>query len=166
MESKVLLLNADFTALGICSVSKAFLLVYLNKAELVSADTQNPLRSVSRSYPRPTVIRLLRYVNYSLPRSIALTSHNVFRRDGYKCQYCGSKQNLTIDHVVPRAQGGQHNWKNVTTACLKCNSIKGSRTPDQANMPLKMQPFKPNFVMFLRQFSGQLNKDWMTYLVH
>ena len=78
----------------------------------------------------------------------------VLRRDHHTCQYCGSQKRLTLDHVIPRAQGGPHTWENVVTACAPCNSQKGNRTPAQAKMPLKHPPKAPMnpVVAFAEQF--------------
>jgi len=160
---KVLILNQDYSALTICSVKKAFILVYLNKAELVANASEIQLRSVSQSFPMPTIIRLFNYVN--LPyRGVMLNRQNVFKRDNFTCQYCGSRKDLTIDHVIPRSRGGRSSWRNLVTACKRCNSKKGDLLPEEANMPLVRPPFKPSFIMFLRDFSGHIEQDWMPYL--
>lgn len=160
---KVLILNQDYSALTICSVKKAFILIYLNKAELVSQADGMALRTVSLAYPMPSIIRLFSYV--SLPyKGVMLSRQNVFKRDGHTCQYCGATKDLTLDHVIPRSRGGRSHWNNLVSACKRCNSRKGDRTPEEADMPLKKQPFKPSFVMFLRDFSDHPEKDWEPYL--
>lgn len=164
MSRKVLVLNQDFTALSICSVPKAFLLVYLNKAELVSDAGGLTLRSVSCAYPMPSIIRLNQYINTPYRNSVMLNRQNLFRRDGYMCQYCGAEKDLTMDHVHPRSRQGKSSWDNLVTACKSCNSRKGDLTPEEANMPLKQKPFKPSFVMFLRDFSGRVDENWLIYL--
>ncbi|MGF1533436.1 MAG: HNH endonuclease [Bernardetiaceae bacterium] len=165
MNQKVLVLNTDFRALSVCSVSKAFVLVYLNKAEIINAVQGHSLRSVDRQFPMPSVIRLLRYV--SMPyRGVMLSRQNIFKRDGYECLYCGAKTNLTLDHVVPRSKGGRTSWTNLVTACQSCNSEKGDRTPEEANMPLPYEPFRPSFVMFLKEFSRIGEESWQDFLMH
>jgi 5-methylcytosine-specific restriction endonuclease McrA len=160
---KVLILNQDYRALTICSVQKAFTLVYMHKAELVS-DYQNLfLKTVSASYAVPSIIRLFRYVQ--LPyKGVMLSRQNIFRRDGNECQYCGSTHDLTLDHVLPRSRGGLSTWENLCTACKTCNARKGDHTPDEAGTPLKVKPFKPSFLMFLREFSGVIDENWRPYL--
>ncbi|MFZ9098645.1 MAG: HNH endonuclease, partial [Burkholderiaceae bacterium] len=72
---------------------------------------------------------------------------NIFARDGSRCQYCGKRfptSELSIDHVVPRSQGGKTTWTNVVTACRGCNHRKGNRTPEQARMPLLYVPYVPS----------------------
>lgn len=93
-----------------------------------------------------------------------LSRQNIFKRDAHKCLYCGSKKDLTLDHVLPKSRGGASNWTNLATACKKCNSIKGDRTPEEAEMPLIILPFKPSYIMFVRNFSGFTSADWIQYL--
>ncbi|MGB3695162.1 MAG: HNH endonuclease [Spirulinaceae cyanobacterium] len=70
-------------------------------------------------------------------------NREVLRRDRHSCQYCDSKKKLTLDHVIPRSKGGKHTWDNVVTACERCNSKKGSRTPTEAGLILKSKPKAP-----------------------
>ncbi len=163
MHRKVLVLNADYRALSVCTVYKAFLLTYLQKAEMVNKVEGKYIRTVAQSYEVPSVIRLLHYVNMPY-KNIMLTRHNVFKRDGQQCAYCGSKESLTIDHVVPRSRGGGSTWDNLITACRSCNSKKGDCLPEEANMPLPYKPYKPSFIMFLREFSGSRDESWLPYL--
>lgn len=163
MTGAVLVLNEDYTALSLSTVNKAFLLIFLDKAELVHEVAGGELRTVNASYPRPSIIRLRRYVNFPY-RGVELTRHNVFKRDEKRCQYCGEKGELTLDHVVPRSKGGPSNWANLITACRPCNSRKGNFTPEEAGMTLRRRPFKPSFLMFVREFSGVPDEQWLTYL--
>lgn len=160
---KVLILNQDYRALTVCSVQKAFILVYLKKAEMVLESSEGQLRTVSEFYPMPSIIRLFRYVN--LPyKGVMLSRQNIFKRDEGKCQYCGSTKDLTLDHVLPRSKGGRSTWDNLVSACKPCNSRKGDLTPEEAKMPLSRPPFKPSFIMFLRDFSGKAQEEWKPYL--
>ena len=163
MGRKVLVLNQDYRALTVCSVNRAFLLVYMEKAELVTNAKNAFLRTITKSYAVPSIIRLHDYVNIPY-KGVVLTRHNVFKRDAHLCQYCGAKSELTLDHVLPRSRGGQTTWDNLATACKPCNSRKGDLTPEEAKMPLSRRPFKPSFFMFLRDFSGQIDEEWLTYL--
>jgi 5-methylcytosine-specific restriction endonuclease McrA len=163
MGRKVLVLNADYRALTVCSVSKAFLLVYMNKAEVVRKVENEFLRSVTQLLVMPSVIRLFSYV--SVPyKGVMLSRQNIFRRDGHRCLYCGSREDLTLDHVLPRSRGGKTSWQNLATACKRCNSKKGDFTPEEANMRLPYQPFKPSFVVFLKEFAGKNNDHWTPFL--
>lgn len=161
--AKVLILNQDYSALTVCSAEKAFVLIYLQKAELVKEDPQKKLHTIDRTYPMPLVIRLHRYV--SIPyKGVMLSRQNIFRRDGFSCQYCGARHELTIDHVLPRSRGGKSSWTNLVTACKHCNNKKGDLTPEEANMPLRRKPFRPSFVLFLRHLSGPLSEEWIPFL--
>ncbi len=163
MGRKVLVLNQDYSALTVCSIPKAFLLVFLKKADLISESATEQLRSVSQSFPMPSVIRLHRYV-YLPYKGVMLSRQNIFRRDGGQCQYCGTPEDLTLDHVLPKSRGGRTSWDNLATACKRCNSRKGDLTPEEAGMPLKTKPYKPSFVMFLRDFGGSIEDSWLPFL--
>lgn len=163
MGRQVLVLNADYSAISTCTVPKAFLLVYLNKAELVAESETQLLRSVSSVFAMPTIIRLHHYVNVPF-KTIELSRQNIFKRDSHKCQYCGSSKDLTLDHVLPKSRGGRTSWDNLITACKLCNSKKGDSTPEEAQMPLRYLPFRPTFIVFVRDFSGQVENDWLPYL--
>ena len=160
---RALVLNYDYTPVGVCTVERAFLLIYREKAEQIQSFENFELRTVSRSYPVPAVVRILRYVNIPY-KSVELTRNNIFKRDRFSCQYCGSERDLTLDHVVPRSKGGPSNWKNLVTACKTCNAQKGDYTPEEAGLPLKQAPYKPSYVMFLRDFSGFEFDEWIPYL--
>ncbi len=163
MGRKVLILNADYSAISICTVPKAFLLVYLNKAEMVAEIPKAQLRTITRTYPLPSIIRLNSYVNVPF-RGVVMNRNNIFKRDNNNCVYCGHHKDLTLDHVMPKSRGGKTHWENLVTACKKCNSRKGKQTPEEANMPLKYSPFKPTFLTFVRDCSGKLEDNWLPFL--
>lgn len=163
MGKKVLVLNQDYSALTICSVEKAFILVFLDKAELVSESQSNYLRTISSTFPMPSIIRLHRYVHLPF-KGVILTRQNIFKRDGHRCQYCGTHEDLTLDHVLPKSRGGKSSWDNLVAACRRCNARKGDYTPEEAEMALRQKPYRPSFIMFLRDFSGHLEEDWHPYL--
>lgn len=160
---RVLVLNQDYSPLTVCSAERAFLLIYADKAERVHDDPELTMRTVSTEFKMPSVIRLQKYI-YVPYKSVLLSRQNIFKRDRHECQYCGATKDLTLDHVMPRSRGGNSTWNNLTTACKKCNSYKGDRTPEEAEMPLKTVPFKPSYVMFVRNFSGFTSEEWLTYL--
>ncbi|MBK0404772.1 HNH endonuclease [Adhaeribacter sp. BT258] len=163
MDYKVLILNQDYSAISLCSVQKAFSLIYLEKAEMLEKYENSFLRSISATYPKPSVIRLSRYVHIPY-KGIALSRHNIMKRDHFQCQYCGSNKNLTLDHVYPRSRGGKSTWTNLLTACNRCNTRKGDRTPEEAGFALKQQPKKPTLVAFLRLHATHLDQSWAHYL--
>ncbi|WKN44340.1 HNH endonuclease [Tunicatimonas pelagia] len=163
MKRNVLLLNQDYQPLTVCSMERAFLLVFLNKAELLTEAENDEIRTVNKTFPCPAVIRLYRYVN--LPyRGVVLTRQNVFKRDKFTCQYCGSPKNLTLDHVIPRSKGGKTSWANLVTACQPCNTQKGDRRPHEANLKLQQKPHRPTYLIFLRDHSGSMRKEWQPFL--
>lgn len=157
------MLNQDYSPLTVCSAERAFLLIYAEKAERVHDDPKMKLRTVTTDYPMPSVIRLQDYI-YVPYKSVLLSRQNIFKRDMQECQYCGNGRDLTLDHVLPSSRGGKSSWVNLTTACKKCNSVKGDRTPEEAGMPLTSQPFKPSYIMFVRNFSGFTSDEWLKYL--
>ena len=161
--SAVLVLNQDHTPLTICSVQRAFLLVFLQKADLLCIIKNRRLRSVSKAYPFPSVIKINRYVNRPY-HGVVLSRHNIFKRDRHKCQYCETAKDLTLDHVVPRSKGGISSWTNLVTACKECNAKKGDNTPEKAGMKLKAAPFRPSYVSFIGLANGVLRKEWEPYL--
>ncbi|MFT7032165.1 MAG: 5-methylcytosine-specific restriction endonuclease McrA [Cyclobacteriaceae bacterium] len=163
MNDKVLVLNQDYSPLTLCTVSRAFLLVFLEKAELLAADKNGYMRTVSMSYPKPSVIKIKSYVHVPY-KGVVLSRYNILKRDAHKCQYCGTTKDLTLDHLIPRSKGGKSTWKNLVTACKRCNSRKGDSTPTEAGLVLQKPPFKPSYIMFLRNSVGELNDDWQQYL--
>ena len=160
----MLVLNHDYEPLSICNVRKAIILLYLGKAELIAACDGKQLRSVYTSMPYPSIVRLSVYIR--LPyKKIVLSHKNILRRDGHVCQYCGKSESmLTVDHVVPKAKGGPDTWENLVTACVTCNNKKGDRTLHDAGMKLLRKPIRPNHVMFIRHFVGNVDDHWKPYL--
>ena len=161
----VLLLNQDYTPLTVCSVQRAFMLIFLNKVDLVSEIKEKKLRSISRSFPFPSVVRTKNYV--SVPyKSVTMSRFNVFKRDEGKCQYCGTNRDLTIDHVIPQSKGGKSTWTNLVTACKKCNSLKSDYSLNKVGMKLIKKPVKPSYISFLRLSHAMYREEWNLYLNH
>ena len=163
LAGHVLVLNADFQALSVCSVERAAVLVLLRKADLVEAHAGRALRAATTSLPWPSVVRLRGYVRVPY-RKVLLTRRNLLRRDSHACQYCGATERLTLDHVLPRSRGGPETWENLVAACTRCNNRKGSRTPEEAGMALDRPPFRPSHVMYMRDFLGETEEAWKPYL--
>jgi 5-methylcytosine-specific restriction endonuclease McrA len=165
LKSKVLVLNQSYEPISICSVKKAILLLLLTKAELIAPKDGLVLRSVNNKVPLPSIIRLSRYIK--IPhKKIELSRKNILRRDGYRCQYCGTTSgNLTVDHIIPKSRGGTDTWENLVTACISCNNKKGNRTPEEAGMKLLAKPRKPNHIIFIKSFVGSsIDSQWKPYL--
>lgn len=163
MNLKALVLNLDYSPITVCTVQRAFLLVYLRKAELVKANNTYFFHTVSDTFSMPSVIKLIKYVNVPY-KGVGLNRENVFKRDGFKCQYCGTENELTLDHLVPKAKGGKTSWNNLITACKSCNSIKGNYSPKEVGLQLSYHPYRPSYIMYLKNLSGNRFEEWEPYL--
>ncbi|MFP4355660.1 MAG: HNH endonuclease [Phycisphaerae bacterium] len=170
LDSHVLVLNKHYAALRVTSARRAMSLLFKDIAEIVSVEDQQYcsydfeswcevsefraryerehhewIRCIKFELAVPRIIRLLTYDR--LPRrNVRFTRRNIFARDLNRCQYCGRKfpmSELSLDHVVPRSQGGGTDWQNIVCACVKCNVKKGGRTPAEAHMKLISKPVKP-----------------------
>ena len=163
--NQVLVLNASYEPLNVCSVRRAHVLVYKGKAEVVE-ELEQPLHSANDTYPWPHVIRLVNYVR--VPRTVKrrISRRALFARDGWRCVYCGNAGGrLTLDHVVPRSKGGESIWENVVTACAPCNLRKGDRLPEEASMTMRRLPRPPAPVLFIRLAApAGLPTTWQRYL--
>lgn len=129
------------------SWQRALCMQFVGKVEVVS-EHEWPIRTISCCFPAPAVVRLLRTVKVR-PTYVRFSRDNVYLRDGHRCQYCGTAcrhDELTLDHVVPRCRGGKTTWKNIVTACVRCNRRKGRATPEEAGMPLRTRPGRPRWL--------------------
>ena len=144
--ARVLILNASYEPLHVCSVKRAVNLLMHEIVERVE-DSRRVLRTPSTLFPVPSVVRLKRYVRRPHRQRVAFNRRNVFRRDDQRCQYCGGRaHDLTLDHVVPRSRGGPTSWENVVACCRACNARKRDRTPEEARMHLLRRPKAPAFL--------------------
>jgi 5-methylcytosine-specific restriction endonuclease McrA len=108
-----------------------------DKADVILEYSDKIIRTVNRVFKVPAVIRLMKKI--SLKFSVKLSRRNVFIRDRYHCQYCGTSgtaSSLTLDHCKPRSKGGKFSWENLVACCVVCNNNKGDRTPEEAGMSL------------------------------
>ncbi|MDF1521493.1 MAG: HNH endonuclease [Trueperaceae bacterium] len=163
--ARVLILNASYEPLHVCSVKRAITLLMHDLAERVQ-DGDRVLRSPSAVVPVPSVIRLRRYVRRPHRQRVAFNRKNVFRRDDHTCQYCGVRSHdLTLDHVQPRSRGGPTTWENVVACCRRCNATKRDRTPVEAGMALRRRPSAPAF-LFSSAYGvlPDLDPAWEAYL--
>ena len=165
-----LVLNADYRPLSYYPLSlwswqDSIKSVFLDRVSIVSYYDRQ-IRSPSFSMKLPSVIALKSYIRtQSNPN---FTRFNVFLRDKFSCQYCGCKNELTFDHLLPRSKGGKTDWDNVVTACSACNVKKGGRLIKESGMTLNQWPFQPttedlhkNGKNFPPNF---LHESWMDYL--
>ena len=193
LDNSVLVLNRMFMAIHVICVRRAFTLLTKEVAEVVSEEDgqfasydfkswrevseyraqhfrraeDDWIRTVSCEIQVPRVIRLLNYER--LPRQVVkFNRRNIFARDNNLCQFCGKRfpsGELSLDHVVPRSQGGATTWENIVCACVSCNVKKGGRTPRQANMALIRKPEKPKRSPLLKQKMSNLKyQSWTSFL--
>jgi 5-methylcytosine-specific restriction endonuclease McrA len=165
-----LVLNADFRPLSYYPLSlwpwqEAVKAVFLDRVNILS-EYDTLVRSPTTEFRLPSVVSLKTYVKPQ--RNPAFTRFNVFLRDRFECQYCGSDHDLTFDHVVPRSRGGQTTWLNIVTACSPCNLRKGGKMPKIAQMHPRQVPFAPT--VHDLQTNGRLfppnhlHESWMDFL--
>lgn len=163
---QVLVLNATYEPLSVVSVKRAVVLLLKEKAELIEA-AEAYLRAENFQIPRPLVIRLVYFVKIPRRMSLPVTRRTILARDNYTCQYCAAtpvRQELTLDHVLPRSRGGKITWENVVTACKKCNGRKGSRTPAEANMLLLTEPVRPRYLAIAALTNLEVRQAWNKYM--
>ena len=162
LEQPTLVLNRNWQQVNVATVSRALVLLWNESARVVDpadyrlyswsdwselrpSEEERFIQAVRLRLRVPEVIVLADYDR--LPSAaVSFSRRNVFKRDHWSCQYCGCQpggEELTIDHVIPRSQGGISTWENCVLACVGCNKRKADRTPEQAGMPLRKQPVRP-----------------------
>ncbi len=165
IDKPVLVLSQSFEAFNICHVRRAIVLILRGKAEMLE-NGLGYIHTAEDSFPIPSVIKLAYTVKR--PRhERKMTRFGIFHRDNYTCQYCSkTSHQLTLDHVVPRNQGGEHSWENVVSACAACNRRKAGMTPKQAHMKLIRQPRQPhyNVPFYIPQHHLKNLEQWQKYL--
>jgi 5-methylcytosine-specific restriction endonuclease McrA len=167
LELPTLVLNRHWQPIHVTTVVRALVLLWNDSARVVEpeeyrlyawdewAELEAPdgmpcIRSARLRLRAPEVISLSRYDR--LPSTaVTFSRRNVAKRDHFVCQYCGVQpggESITIDHVVPRSQGGASSWTNCVAACHACNFRKADRTPEQAGMRLRRRPTRPEWKPF------------------
>jgi 5-methylcytosine-specific restriction endonuclease McrA len=159
---KALVLNATMEPLCVVPARRAVVLVLSSKADVVQTNGHR-FRSEHLDISAPSVVRLRSFVRVPYRRRAALSRRGVFIRDGHLCQYC-DRTAENVDHVIPRSRGGAHEWENVVAACRRCNSRKKDRTPAEAAMELRRQPYAPRAAFWLVVAVGGVREDWEMYL--
>ncbi|WP_424927862.1 HNH endonuclease [Amaricoccus tamworthensis] len=169
-DHPALVLNADYRPLSYLPLSlwtwqEAVKAKYLDRV-MVLAEYDTAVHSPSTEIKIPSVVVLKEFVKPA--KSTAFTRFNLFLRDEFTCQYCGAKDQLTFDHVIPRSRGGRTTWENVVAACGPCNLHKASKTLRQAGMSLNRKPVRPtpDFLQNVgRKFPpNHLHESWMDFL--
>jgi 5-methylcytosine-specific restriction endonuclease McrA len=187
LNENVLVLNRLWQAINVCTVERAFMLLYMGHAEVVMEDSgdfqtfdfhewrefsqghhgEDVVHTVSFKIRIPRVILLLFFDR--LPhKEVKFTRHNIFERDHNTCQYCGKhfdRRELNLDHIVPRDHGGTTTWENIVCACIPCNTRKANRTPTQAGMHLIKKPKRPKWRPFVNVTIASVAHDsWKHFL--
>ena len=165
VENPCLVLNQSYEPLNVCRARRAISLIFSGKAEMLENGT-GYIHTANLSFPLPTVIRMSYLIKRPRPQP-KLTRVEIFNRDQYTCQYCGKQsRELTLDHVIPRHQGGRHTWENLVSACAACNRRKAGRTPEQARMKLLKVPVRPSGSICLNipLHFVEAQKHWQKYL--
>lgn len=163
-KDQCLVLDSAYMPRSVISTQRAFIIKYKGNAEVVeNYDTYFKTPTTDMVYPKPSVIRILRYINLEY-RDVPLTKNNIFKRDDNRCVYCGEvdSRKLTIDHVHPKSKGGKDSWDNVVTACNKCNNEKADLTVDEWGRE-HPQPKRPHYLMLLRKVK-RIPENWKQYL--
>lgn len=167
MSSNVIVLNADNTYIGSITWQQSIILIHKGKVEVLKS-TDKIVRNITREfqYYVPRVVRLIKFIkNVYKTSNVPYSKRAVFIRDGYKCQYCGvqlEKKECTVDHIYPKALGGETSWENCCTACSSCNNLKGDipyvgktlvikdGEGREHHLNLRKRPQRPTVGVFLR----------------
>ena len=169
MNSRVLVLNASFEPINVCTARRAVVLV-LKGVALAEESSSTWLHSSRFSMPTPSVIRLREYIHIPFERK-SLSRKNILLRDHNTCQYCArifAPQELTLDHIVPRSRGGDSSWDNLVASCRTCNNRKGDRSPEDAGLRLLKRPQAYNLHVNRQiiRYLGRSDEAWRKYLFY
>ena len=192
LNSSVLVLNRHFMAVRVVAARRAFVLLYREAAEVIDIEEGqfsnydfdswcelsqlrtdeerhevDWVRAVAFDIQVPRIIKLVRFDRQHIA-TLRMNRRNLLARDGHCCQYCGQSlpaSQLSLDHVMPRSRGGPTTWENVVASCVRCNTKKGSRTPQEARMKLMKKPKKPtNNPMLAAKLGNPKYESWKPFL--
>lgn len=159
---RTLVLNAGYEPLAVVSDRRALILVAAGKASVL-ADGDEPMASPSRTWRRPVVILLHRYVRVPHAEVVVVSRRGVLRRDRHQCAYCGSHA-TTVDHIHPRSRGGGNTWENLVACCGPCNTAKGDRTLESLGWRLRVRPMRPHGAAWRIRELERPAEAWRAYL--
>lgn len=160
---RTLVLNAGYEPLAVVSFKRAIVLVLNQKATIIVADAEHPVWGSAGSWDRPSVIILRNYVRIPSGRHMPVSRRGVLRRDSHRCGYCAGSAN-TIDHVLPRSRGGKDSWENLIACCLRCNNLKGDRTPHEMGWTMRLTPRAPHGTAWLVRGVERPEPRWDEFL--
>lgn len=164
-----LVLDLAQNPIGTCTWKRAMKMIYEERASVLIEDPLKRIHSTDFELGMPRVIVVKNYVVKRMRKSIPCSRRNVYTRDNGDCQYCGmhlATNEYTLEHVVPRVQGGLSTWTNLVVACVDCNHQKDGRTPAQAGMRLRKQPVepKPDAQQFFKVRIHKLRPEWKPWV--
>jgi hypothetical protein len=187
LSQKVLVLNRGWKAVNVTNVEKAIGKLMNGTAKVIAPDysmhdfnswvdnweglakvrdlDESVLRSACLRVLRPHIIVSSDYDGYVV-KPVTFSPLNVYKRDKFTCQYCGVQKTkeLSMDHIMPKSRGGATNWMNIVLACTDCNFKKADRTPGEAGMPLRRQPFKPKWSQLACELPKEIPEQWKTFV--
>jgi len=165
LYDRVLVLDCMNVLMGTTSVRGVFVSIFRDEMDVLEYRHGVYVRSSHRLHRVPEVVRWREPVRFIMYRSLGPTRRNILLRDENICAYCGGYGH-TRDHILPKSRGGIRSWENLVTACEECNMKKGSRTPEEAGMPLIYAPRKPNTITMIikRPEKAPIPKSWKRYL--
>jgi len=143
------ILNADYSYLNTVSWQKALKLLAKGKATVIKY-SDHVIKTVEDIIKLPAVMKLIKLIRTIYRTKVPFSKKNVMIRDSHTCQYCGTHERLTIDHVVPVSKGGKSVFENCVAACKECNSKKGNKLPREIGMFPRKQPVAPTISEFTR----------------
>ena len=161
---RTLILNSTFQPLSVASAKRSVALMLAKKINVIKT-SKLEIRSENKIINVPKVALLTYYVKAPYARRVALNRSNIFIRDFNSCQYCGNNAE-SIDHIIPKSKGGQHEWSNVVACCKKCNLVKADKLLNQTILKLKNFPTKPEGNFWIKTIIGSNpDPEWKEYLI-
>ena len=165
---KTLLLNADYQILSFITERRMLKLLFNDKCEVLN-EWDSHITWASGKIRHPSTVKL-KYLVKRVYFNSSFNRSSIIKRDRSTCQYCSKKLTviqITIDHVVPKAQNGATSFTNCVVSCTICNSVKANRTPEQASMKLLNEPVYPSFSSVpasLKNFEESWHSSWDDFL--
>ncbi len=183
LDSRTLVLNRSWVAIDTTTVRKALVWMYRGLARAIAPDSYETydfeswtdlavakgepcIHTVNIQVRVPEIIILALY-NEVPKKEVVFSRRNLYKRDHFTCQYCARQpgsEELTIDHILPRARGGKSTWENCVLACVECNRRKANRTPVEASMLLKKAPVRPPWTPFISLRLGARKASWERFV--
>ncbi len=165
-DTQCLVLDSSYMPRSVITTERAFCIHFKGNCEIVH-NHPTYFKTVNKNiaYPKPSIIRVFSYIKMQYNR-VPLSRNNIYKRDGYRCVYCGSesRSSFTLDHVVPKSKGGKDSWDNLVTACEKCNGEKANLTIEEWGRE-HPRPKRPHFLMLLKRVR-HIPEEWKPYIFY